>query len=128
MVKRNQHKELMHGSYNIYKSAVHLEYARLECHMFSLDVGIETGLLLQADIIDKPSFNMTVDVYWNVEMETYVSYVYMGHARVTKHTCSCLGPFYGFSPEYWRSADKKQIRQVMLGGEDELQSSSDEEL
>ena len=89
------------------------------------NIGIENGLL-QADIIEKPSFNMTVNVYWSVDMETYVSYVYVGHVT-REHNCSCLGPFYGFSPDFWRSADKKQIRHVMLGGEDELQTSSDDE-
>lgn len=100
-----------------------------ELGMIPLDVGLEVnGLLMHADIIEKPNLNMTINVYWNVEMDIYVSYVYVGHVRaLQEHTRLCLGPFYGFSPEYWRSADKKQIRQVMLGDDDELQSSSDEE-
>lgn len=92
----------------------------------------DPALMMKVDAVHRPEYDMYIHIFWSIDIETYVSYVYVGVVDGTINpspttNSTCLGPFYGYSPVFWRSADRKAIKGAMLGGEDELQSSSSEE-
>ena len=84
--------------------------------------------IADAVVVCKPEYGMRVHVIWNLEIETYVSYVYVEglYSHVGEHA-TCLGPFYGYTPVFWRSADRNVIKGIMLCGDDELQTSSSDD-
>lgn len=70
----------------------------------------DTDVLMLADIVGKQQYGMTIYIYWNMEIETYASFVEIDQGAT-------LGPFYGYSPTYWRMAGEQEIRDAMLGEE-----------